>query len=392
MGNKSSSEASIARASTDERKQTEPGSFHYGAMDEQTDGNHSVYDTAGESGETMKQLEGIQRDLKADSHPSNVLNQFSKLVLLDGSDKMSNFPEMVDQMGQQWQGIVEQEDLIVQHLPGGREDMDKLKGLRTDYFFLLLETKVVISGLVKQSKLRREDIEDILEVVKSTRDQKEHTLSESDQVLFKGAMHKLVKWIDESELVAITEKWKAMLKRLQAEKSKFEEVMEQMEKFKRKLGWSHLKAWKRCIIGFGALGVLLAGIGLAVASVITCGVTAAVAGIVMAGAVGVLVLNAHDVYSCLKPKTPEVVEKIEQITQMLQSYITAGRKIMKEVNNMKGIAKDAKIQAQDRMNESQCRTIERSVKNLDAHLVEYMQQGNKAIRVIDEACAEFIEQ
>merc|ERR1711971_1310868 len=110
MGNKSSSETSIARASTDERKQTEPGSFRYGAVGEQTD-------TADESGETMKQLEGIQRDLKADSHPSNVLDQFAKVVLLDGSDKMSNFPQMVDAMGQQWTGILEQEDMIVEHLP-----------------------------------------------------------------------------------------------------------------------------------------------------------------------------------------------------------------------------------------------------------------------------------
>jgi len=387
MGNKSSSQSSNARVSTDERKQTEPGSSRYGAMGEQTNGNHSVHDTAGESGETMKQLEGIQRDLKADSHPSNVLHQFSKVVLLDGSNKMSNIPQIVGAMGQQWQGIVEQEDLIVKHLPGGQKDFNKLKGLRTDYFFLLLKTKVVIAGLVKQSNLMREDIEDILDVVKSTRDQKAGALSESDQADFKESMDNLLQWIDESELVAITEKWEAMLKRLEAEKNKFDDVM---DKLKSKIGWSALHLWKRCTIGFGALLMLGAGIGLIVASVITCGATAAAAAIVMGASICVLALNGHDLYSCLKPKPPKVYEKIEEITKMLQSYITAGNKLRQEVNNMAVIGKGTKVEVQKRMNSSQLRKIERSVKNLDKHLLAYMQQGDEAIRVIDEACREFI--
>jgi len=391
MGNKSASESTNARASTDERKQTEPGSFHYGAMGEQNDGNHSVHDTAGESGETMKQLEGIHRDLKADSHPSNVLDQFAKVVLLDGSEKMSNLPQIVDAMGQQWSGILEQEHLIVEHLPGGKEDFNQLKGLRTDYFFLLLETKKVIAGLVKQSSLKKEDIEDILEVVKSTRDQKAHKLSESDQTLFKESMDSLLKWIDERELIDITKKWEAILNRLKEEKNKFDDVM---EKFKKKLGWSFLKPWKRIIIGFGALGMLAASIGLIVASVITCGATAAVAGIVMVGALGVLSLNAHDVYMCLtvKPKERKVYKKIEEITKMLQSYIAAGSMLSEEVNNMAVIGKETKVEAQSRMDSTHLRKIEKSARNLDEHLTKYMQQGNKAIHVIDEACAEFIKQ
>lgn len=385
--NKSSSESS-ALISTDERKQPEPT-----YVGEQSGGNCVLYDTAAESGETMEQLEGIQRDLKADDHPSNVLSQFAKVVLLDGSDKMSNFPQMVDAMGKQWTGILEQEDMIVQHLSDGKEGFNKLKGLRTDYFFLLLDTKKVIAGLVKQSSLKKEDIEMILEAVESTRNQKAHKLSDSDQLLFTESMSSLLKWIDEGELITLTKKWEAMIKRLEAEKNKFDEIM---EKFKKKAGWSALKLWKRTILGFTALALLGAGIGLIVASVITCGATAAVAGIVMVGALGVLSLNAHDVYSCLtvKPKNPKEYAKIKEITEMLQSYIAAGSKLREQVNNMAVAGKETKIEVHSRreMGNTHIRRIEKAAKNLDAHLSKYMEQGTKAICVIDEACAEFIKQ
>jgi len=387
MGNKSSSESLIARTSTDKRKQTEPRLVHYNSHDEKATDNYSLHDTADECGE-MQQLEGIQRDLKADRHPSNVLNQFSKLVLLDGSDKMSTFPQMIDAMDTQWKGILEQESLIVQHLENGQDDFDKLKGVRSDYFLLLLETKLVIAGLVKQSSLKKRDIQMILRVVESARSREARKLSESDQMLFEESMGKLLKWIDESQLITITKKWEAMLKRLEEEKNKFDKVM---DKFKKTIGWGFLKPWKRIIIGFGALAALGAAVGLIVASVITCGATFVVAGVVMVGAMTVLALNAHDVYGLLKPKTKteKAYEKIKEITEMLQSYIDAGRELREKVNNMAVVRQDTKIEWQYAMDSEHLLCIEESVKNLDEHLSKYMQQGYEAMRVIDEACAEY---
>jgi len=387
MGNKSSSESLIARTSTDKRKQTEPRLVHYNSHDEKAADNYSLHDTADECGE-MQQLEGIQRDLKADRHPSNVLNQFSKLVLLDGSDKMSTFPQMIDAMDTQWKGILEQESLIVQHLENGQDDFDKLKGVRSDYFLLLLETKLVIAGLVKQSSLKKRDIQMILRVVESARSREARKLSESDQMLFEESMGKLLKWIDESQLITITKKWEAMLKRLEEEKNKFDKVM---DKFKKTIGWGFLKPWKRIIIGFGALAALGAAVGLIVASVITCGATFVVAGVVMAAAMTVLALNAHDVYGLLKPKTKteKAYEKIKEITEMLQSYIDAGRELREKVNNMAVVRQDTKIEWQYAMDSEHLLCIEESVKNLDEHLSKYMQQGYTAMRVIDEACAEY---
>jgi len=360
---------------------------HYNSHDEQAAENYSLHDTADECGE-MQQLEGIQRDLKADRHPSNVLNQFSKLVLLDGSDKMSTFPQMIDAMDTQWKGILEQESVIVQHLENGQDDFDKLKGVRSDYFLLLLETKLVIAGLVKQSSLKKRDIQMILRVVESARSRNAPKLSKSDQMLFEESMGKLLKWIDESQLITITKKWETMLKRLEEEKNKFDKVM---DKFKKTIGWSFLKPWKRIIIGFGALAALGAAVGLIVASVITCGATAAVAGVVMLGAMTVLALNAHDVYKLLKPKTKteKAYEKIKEITEMLQSYIDAGRELREKVNNMAVVRQDTKIEWQYAMDSEHLLCIEESVKNLDEHLSKYMQQGYTAMRVIDEACAEY---
>jgi len=387
MGSSSSSTSGDnAHARTNVPRHSEPG-----ALGEQSDRLRTIRQRRSRAtntaeqieGDALQLLEGVKKGLAADSHPSNVLDQFTKLVLLDGSDKMSKFPQMVDAMGKQWTEILKHEGLLVPHLPGGQDDFNKLKSLRTDYFSLLLETKEVIAGLVEESSMKKEAIAAIFKAVESTRSRKAHKLSESDQLLFTESLRSLLNWVDESELMELREDWREMVERMEAEMNMFNRLAAEM---KRKMGWKKRNPFTKVCAGLAAAIVLAGGVVLIVGSVFAGGLTW-LPGAVMT-TVGVTVL------ACLASnQSQEVLNAVKEISEMLDNYVENGKLLMKKVGDLKDVARPIKKSAAEniRLETTHLDRIEPCLHKLDEHLSKYESQGREAIRVVDKACVEFIK-
>eukprot|EP01083_Nonionella_stella_P315634 1140705_1 len=214
------------------------------------------------------QITSIEESLREDTSMPNVIAQLANIIEMEGgTDKMACVKRIVDAMGSEWRGLMQQEGEITKAV--GKEEMDKLKNIRLRYFLLLLETKNVIIGLLEESKIQKENVTDSLRVVKIAKEEGEAKLSESDRLVYDDSIRGLGQWIDQSELIDITKKWHGLCEELQKQKSKFERLFEKYRK-RSKL--------KKIGIAFGTIIAL--GLGLAAMIVIIIATSGAAAPIV----------------------------------------------------------------------------------------------------------------
>eukprot|EP01083_Nonionella_stella_P315635 1140708_1 len=340
------------------------------------------------------QITSIEESLREDTSMPNVIAQLANIIEMEGgTDKMACVKRIVDAMGSEWRGLMQQEGEITKAV--GKEEMDKLKNIRLRYFLLLLETKNVIVGLLEESEIQKENVMDSLRVVKIAKEEGEAKLSESDRLVYDDSIRGLGQWIDQSELIGITKKWNGLCAELQKQKSKFERLFEKYRK-RSKL--------KKIGIAFGTIIALAAIIGIIIA---TSGAGAAVAGAIVAEvgttmtkgaliatvtcsiALGVSTLGVGGllVYG-YRVKPAEMAKRIEKITAMLNDYIQNGLKIQVAVNDSNG--QMTLIKSRLKFNDDVCQKMEKSLMQIEKYLDEYIGKGNDAVALIEKSCGEFI--
>jgi len=284
-----------------------------------------------------------------------VVKQMSELLTLEG-DQMDVLNAVVDVMGKQWTNIMADKDKLCKAI--GKKEFGELKCLRVDYFDLLLQTKKVLVGSIEQSKIQRENLANLLEILGNVTD----TGFSSEGILdFDEGMATLQKWMDPTKLQRVMEKWSDLNKRLEAKKSKMQQLV---EKLKVKDKWMKISI-------VAAAGPLLA-LSMAVG-----------AGPVLA------IYMAHvgmggDSYLGLKKlqKSKNILQDIlVQISEMKEKICDMQEEEEKiEMRYMLVKADNEKVEA-----------MKRNLKAIDQYLINYQQKGDAAVLAVIEAYNAFIE-
>ena len=96
--------------------------------------------------------------------------------------------------------------------------MDLLKQNRQRYYLLLLETRTVVQFLLSQSHIKQRQVRKLSKMAKKAINSGGVLKKGETKTIFEQNMRNLMKWIDETKLRSITEKWGALINDLEVTK------------------------------------------------------------------------------------------------------------------------------------------------------------------------------
>lgn len=311
------------------------------------------------------------------------LVMFVTALTSEGSDSMSGIPKLVDGIGTTWGELMKDEKQIRRCV--GDKEMDLLKQNRQRYYLLLLETRTVVQFLLSQSHIKQRQVRKLSKMAKKAIDAGGVLKKGETKTIFEQNMRNLMKWIDETKLRSITEKWGALINDLEGQKTRFERVREEMEKKYNKLSRNTKWAGRiGCLVGFASMVALIAG------SVLVCPVTLAVGGVLAAGFGALLLTQAFfDIRALQNPKHKAMIEKMKTIHEMLQKYINFGNEVQGKLQNLEQSQAGILPETDYILTTDEWEDVSESLDQIMKHLEDYITHGYEAANSLEKACEEY---
>merc|ERR1719474_731506 len=137
------------------------------------------------------------------------LSHFASL-LKSRQSAMYSVTELVHQIGVTWTSLMKNEKKLTELL--GHKEMSELKITRKRYFYLLIDTRAVVGGLLNESKTRKMDVTTILNLAEKALDPKSdcQSVQGDDADLLEECLKRITQWINEKHLATLRQEWRQM--------------------------------------------------------------------------------------------------------------------------------------------------------------------------------------
>jgi len=328
-----------------------------------------------------------------------VVKQMSELLTLEG-DQMDVLNAVVDVMGKQWTNIMADKDKLCKAI--GKKEFGELKCLRVDYFDLLLQTKKVLVGSIEQSKIQRENLANLLEILGNVTD----TGFSSEGILdFDEGMATLQKWMDPTKLQRVMEKWSDLNKRLEAKKSKMQQLVEKFKKQSKFWRWFTGIAVSLAVVTVVATVVALivctSGAGAVIAggaakTTVICGKAFLTAHLINAGfalsGAGVALVAGWGGVAYLWWKEPsKMAKQAEKISNLLQNMLARVHELKGKISDMQDEEEKIEERYTYLKDKKRVEAMKEDLRAIDQYLINYQQKGDAAVLAVRDAYNAFIE-
>jgi len=263
---------------------------------------------------------------------------------------------------------------------------------------LLLETKKVLVRSMKESKIQRKNLASLLEILGRATDTGFET---EDMADFDERLTTLQKWIDLTALQRVMEKWSELTKRLEAKKSKMQELVDKFKARSKRGRW-----FTGIAIG---LGVVMAVAAVVVLIVCTSGAGAAItAGLVKttgpfvtahlvnaslgvgAGLAVASVGGCGVAYLWVK-KPSEMAQQAQKITNLLKDMLGRIHEMQGKMGDMQEEEEEIEKRYKFLKDKKRVEGLKRDLKAIDQYLINYQQKGDAAVLAVRDAYNAFIE-